>query len=233
MLSTLRRYAALLREKDGRLSFSQTGEDLIIEMAFSLLGINQPYYLDLGAHHPTHLSNTYYFYRRGAHGVCVEADPTLCAAIAAKRPRDKCLNIGVGAGESTEADFYIMSTRSLNTFSRAEAERYAGYGKQTIDQVVRVPLLDVNEIIARHCERVPDLVSLDIEGLDLQVVERFDFARYQPAVFCVETLTYTEDRTETKVTEIIARMQAAGYLVMADTYINTVFVRKDRWSGKP
>src|SRR4051812_7168126 len=100
---------------DGRVSYSQCGEDLILEHILGeYLRIPQPSYLDLGAHHPTYLSNTYRFYRKGGSGVCVEPDPVLFAPLRAARPRDVCLNAGVGASDAGGADFYVMSSRTLN-----------------------------------------------------------------------------------------------------------------------
>ncbi len=64
------------------------------------------------------------------------------------------------------------------------------------------------------------------------ILQNFDFETYRPAVFCVETLTYTEDKSERKLTEIIELMHANGYLTYADTYINTVFVDAAAWKRR-
>ena len=58
--------------------------------------VTRPSYLDIGAHHPTHFSNTYFFYATGSSGVTVEPDPTLHAQLRNKRPNDVHLNVGVG-----------------------------------------------------------------------------------------------------------------------------------------
>ena len=61
----------------GPLTYAQFGEDLILANAFALRGIEKPSFLDIGAHHPVHCSNTALLYARGARGVCVEANPNL------------------------------------------------------------------------------------------------------------------------------------------------------------
>jgi FkbM family methyltransferase len=213
-------------------SYSQCGEDLILAQLFLMLGIDDVVYLDIGAHHPTYLSNTYLFYERGAHGVCVEPDPVLFEAFTRKRPRDVNLNCGVGIVPGA-ADFFLMSTATLNTFSAAEAERYQSYGNQRIVKTIKVELRTVNDIIAASFEKCPNLVSLDVEGLDYEILKSFDFAHYRPAVFCLETLTYTEDKSERKLTEIIELMHAKGYITFADTYINTIFVDHTVWKKRP
>lgn len=214
----------------GRLSYSQCGEDLILEhILCKYLYVERPTYLDLGAHHPTYLSNTYRFYRKGGRGVCVEPDPILFSPLREARPGDVCLNVGVGASDAGAADFYVMSSRTLNTFSRHEAERYQSYGTHRIEEVVKVPLMSVNTILEKHFALCPDFVSLDVEGLDFEILKSFDFSKFRPPALCVETLTYTEDNTEEKKGDILNLMTSRGYFVYADTYINTIFVEEEAW----
>jgi hypothetical protein len=52
-----------------KVSYSQCGEDILIDFVFKQLKIENPSYLDIGAHHPFHLNNTYYFYKNGSSGV--------------------------------------------------------------------------------------------------------------------------------------------------------------------
>ena len=216
---------------DFKKSYAQCGEDLIVDHLIKLIGVKEPYYLDLGAHHPTYLSNTFYFYENGFSGVCVDADPSLIKAFEKIRQRDIILNLGGGL-EKSVMDFYLMSSKTLNTFSKAEVKRYVSYGNQKIEKVIKVKIEDVNSIIKNYCKRVPNLISLDVEGLDLMILESFDFDRFRPEIFCIETLSYTEDKTERKLTEIIELMNQKGYMVYADTYINTIFVDKTIWANR-
>jgi FkbM family methyltransferase len=229
-------FISKLFRKDYKISYSQCGEDLIVDFICQALKIEKPSYLDIGAHHPTYLSNTYLFYQRGCRGVCIEPDPVLCAEIKRVRKGDTCLNIGVGlgdgAGEAARADFFIMSTRTLNTFSRAEAERYQSYGHNRIERVVQIPLMKIGSVVKDNFESRPNFVSLDVEGYDLAVLKTFDFGRCRPEVFCIETVTYTEDNSEEKVTEIHDLMNAHGYMAWADTFINTIFVDRVAWNNR-
>ena len=214
-----------------RMSYAQCGEDLLIQYVFHAMGMRNISYLDIGAHHPTYLSNTYYFYLKGSKGVCVEPDAALLKPFAKERPGDRLLNIGI-APEDGVAEFYVMSTPTLNTFSKAEAERFVSYGNQKIERVERVRLRNINEVMAEQFGRAPDLLSLDVEGLDLPILQSLDFSRYAPDVCCVETLSYTEDRSERKLTEIIDLMLAHDYFVYADTYVNSIFVRRPAWRNR-
>lgn len=213
-------------------SFSQSGEDLILKFAFWCLKIEKPTYLDIGAHHAYYLSNTALFYSEGCNGVLIEPDPQLFSEIQTLRNRDICLNIGIGTGNEGYADFYIMTSRTLNTFSKEEAERYAQYSQQKIESVIKIPLVNVNKVIEKYFTNSPNLVSLDTEGFDLTILHSFDFNKYRPEIFCIETITYTEDKTEKKINTIIDFMESVGYMIYADTYINTIFIDKNSWKNR-
>ena len=219
-----------LLTRANRNSYSQCGEDLIVEHALKWLGIPQPTYLDIGAFEPKYINNTYHFYRHGCRGVCVEPDPDSFRLLKLVRRRDVCLNVGIGiSGESVTAPFYVMTSHFLNTFSEDDAKRYAAQGRERIECVVQIPTVPINRIVEQHFNPAPQFVSLDVEGLELQILKTLDFGRFRPQVFCVETITYSEDNTETKVEEIIQFMNGQGYFVYADTYLNTIFIDQLAW----
>ena len=187
--------------------------------------------MDVGAHHPSYLSNTYLFYSRGDIGVCIEPDPELFQQFLVNRPRDTNLNYGVGIQEGI-ADFFVMSTSTLNTFSKLEADRYVSGGHKILN-TLSIKIENLNGVIERNCKRAPNLISLDIEGWDYIILDNFDFTKCRPEVFCLETLSYTDDNCERKLTEIVELMHMNGYLTYADTYINTIFVDRLSWENRP
>lgn len=216
-------------EKHINVSYAQSGEDRIISFIFDWIQVKSPTYLDVGAHHPTWLSNTYLFYKNGSTGVCVEPDPTLFTKIKKMRKRDVCLNVGISFDSQKVADFYVMTSRSLNTFSREDALRCQetqNFGIQKIEEVIQVPLFTINNVMKEHLPSGVNLVSIDVEGLDFEILKSFDFEKYQPEVFCIETLRYVEDGTLQKNYELIQYMEEKNYFVYGDTYINSIFVSK-------
>jgi FkbM family methyltransferase len=216
-----------------RISYSQCGEDMICDFLFSWLGVSQISYLDIGAHHPKWLSNTYYFYERGCRGVLIEPDEDLCVGLRRERPRDTILNLAVAASGEDQVNMYVMTSRTLNTLDRAQAEELVAGGREKIEAIRSVRLYGINEILKSQFGPIaPNLVSLDIEGLDFEILSAWDFEAFRPEVFCVETLTYTEDNTERKLVEIIELMLSKGYRIYADTYVNTVFVCESAWTRR-
>ena len=211
-------------------SYSQAGEDIILTYFFNSMGIKNPSYLDIGANHPISGSNTYIFYETGSTGVCVEADPSLFDELAKVRKNDKCLNVGVTFDDRREADFYVFPLAGLNTLSKEEAEYREKHGSYKVEKVIKIPLMTINEVIEENFDKTPDLISVDVEGLDLEILQSLDFDKYRPLVICTETITYSEDRKERKIPEISDFLISKGYFVYADTHINTIFVEKERFT---
>jgi FkbM family methyltransferase len=213
-------------------SYSQCGEDLIMRFLFASAGIGRPTYIDLGAHHPTHLSNTKLLYADGSRGINVEANPELIAKFHRSRRKDINLNFGVGPEESDgkTVDFYVMNSSTMSTFSLEEALRLEAETSIKRTRTIQVPMRGVSSIIREYCGGVfPDLLNVDIEGTDSLVVPALVAAPFEsrPKVVCIETLTYSESGTARKRTELIQAIAEAGYRVYADTYINTIFKRTD------
>lgn len=224
--------ASLSNIKERKLSFSQSGEDMIVDFVLNGLNISNVRYLDIGAHHPSYLSNTYHFYLKGHTGVCIEPNPNLCRLFQKHRPKDTLLNVGIGVANNTDADYFIMSSSTLNTFSHDDAKRCQKFESQKIEQILKIPLIPVTEVIRKYFQKAPNFISLDVEGNDFEILQSFDFSLCRPEVFCVETLSYTENNTEEKIKSVIDFMLEQDFMVYADTYINTIFVDRGAWRNR-
>lgn len=206
-------------------SFAQSGEDRIASHVLGDLGVQTPTYLDLGAHHPVRFSNTYLFYLQGARGVCVEADPRLAQLIKRRRLRDTCLNVAVAACDGS-MHFHVMGVPTLSTTSSSSVSQLSEMG-HSVRRTIEVQALSPSTILSRYFAGTPNLVSLDVEGCDVEILKAWDFAVHRPQVFIVETLEYAEDGTGEKVPEIAELMASFGYVAYADTFINTIFVDRE------
>ena len=169
----------------------------------------------------------------------MEPNPVMYKKLAAKRKRDICINAGVAFDDKTEADFFVFSENmhGLNTFSKAQAEFWEqtgtkDIGKHKVEKVIKMHLMNINELIGKYFSPAPNLVSIDVEGLDLQLIKTIDFNKYKPELFCVETVGYEKDNKEIKNMELISYLESKGYFVYADTYTNTIFCRKDVYRNK-
>jgi hypothetical protein len=208
----------------GRISYSQAGEDVAVAYVFSHLRRSDITYLDIGAYDPISINNTYHFYERGLRGVLVEPNVDITAKLRTVRPRDTVLEAGIGIGKPSVADYYVMSSPSWSTFDKAEAEHQVKVsgGKVTIREVRKMPLLDVNEVMAEHFGgKAPAYVSIDAEGWHFPILKSIDYKRFRPPVICIETLVSGESRT---IPEIPAFMTKQGYVARGGSFVNTIFV---------
>ena len=150
---------------------SQFGEDkfLVEELGMPEKG----FFLDFGAGDPIRLSNTYYFEQIGWDGICIEADPRNFEALLEKR---KNVVFGVINDYAGLTDFNISGHGpDLSSI------RYGEDAQKIITACFTIRDLFNNVVIP---EKV-DLVSVDIEGSELLVIDEL-FKYRTPDVFIVE-----------------------------------------------
>ena len=228
-LSSLQESTVSPAEKYLKKSFSQSGEDLIIEFIFTQLGIGKPSYLDIGAHHPYYLSNTALFHEKGCRGINVEPDKELFKQFEIHRKGDINLNCGVGS-QAGEMTLHVMNVPAINTFSAEEAGRLVKEHGFRITGKVITPIQTVTDILRQHNNNVfPDLLSVDVEGVDEAIIKSINFKHSAPTVICLETISYSDSGNGIKDTGIIDYLLTNGYMVYADTNINTIFVLQKKW----
>ena len=238
-INTTRIYKVLVRvykflfESYKKSSYSQSGEDLIVKFIFNALKIKKPSYLDIGAHHPYYISNTALLYESGSRGINIEPDPVLFKKINKVRKKDTNLNFGIGEEESM-MDFYIINTSTLSTFSRKEAESYTkeGHGYEIL-KTIPVQVRTLNFILNQYFDgKFPDFLSLDVEGMDELIIKSIDYEKCYPTIICVETISFSTSGNGIKNKSMIEFLDSKGYMVYADTNINTIFVREDKWKNR-
>ncbi|HEY8688009.1 MAG TPA: FkbM family methyltransferase [Chitinophagaceae bacterium] len=211
-----------------KVSYAQAGEDIVINYLFNSVNIQKPSYLEIGTNQPVMCNNTYFFYNKGCRGVCIEPDTEMYKIIKKKRPGDIVLNIGIGISEIKEASFYLFPglLNGWSTFSESEAMiREKESGIKSEKKII--PLKNINTIIEENFNPCPNYISIDVEGLDLEILQSLDFNRFRPEVICVETISFSIINAEEKLQDTIDFMHSKGYITYADTHINTIFCKKE------
>jgi len=224
-------------EKDDKLNWvkrssSQAGEDSILEFIFGTLHISleECDYIDLGANHPFYLSNTNFFYQKGAKGVLVEANPYLIDDLKFYRNRDLILNRIVSTNRDEAIEFYLMNVDGLST-SDYQSVLELKKENQALEVVktIKVQSITVNEIMENYLGHAPKILNIDLEGLEFEVLSSIDFSRYRPLTILVEMIPYkTSLVIEQKNKRVIELMENKGYTEYAFTGINSIFVDKSR-----
>jgi len=208
-------------------SYAQEGEDMILRRIFE----TQPtgFFIDVGAHHPRRFSNTYYLYKLGWSGINIDAMPGSMRLFQHLRPRDINLEIAI-ASEPDILTFYVFDEPALNTFDREVAEdRSANSPFRLLDTVtIQTRRLSavLEEFLAPNTKI--DFMSIDVEGLDLEVLKSNDWQRFRPAYLLTECLNM--DIAAIGHSTTAAFLQTQNYALFAKT-MNTVFFRDELRDG--
>lgn len=214
-----------------KISYSQSGEDLIIDFALNTINVKTRFYIDIGTNDPVYLNNTFLFYEKGHDGVCVEPDPMIYNSIIETRPRDISLNIGIGDSDETMT-LFLMEPNTLNSFSEEEITQcmqHYPWVKKIGEKKLQVK--NINRVLTElNCAlNTIDIMSIDTEGLDWEIVKSLNIKKFRPKLFCIETAEYCDDRTLLKNNKIIEYLEKFDYFKYADTFVNTIFVDKKLW----
>ena len=213
-------------------SYSQSGEDGILDYVIRVLGIpyNEVSYIDLGANHPKDLSNTFSFYSKGARGVIVEANPNLIPRLNFFREGDIVLNRCMDTVSEKEVTFYIMNVDGLSTMNYEAAIEMCNVNPNLyIAEKRTVRTISINDIIDNYMEKAPTILSIDLEGKDIEILNSINFERFRPLLIVVEVIDYdTKLAYHTKNETIKEFLLDKSYEEYAFTGINSIFIDANR-----
>lgn len=208
----------------GNISYSQEGEDLI------LLRIHEDkkfgFYVDIGAHHPHRFSNTYLFYKRGWRGIVVDPLPSMAPKFAKHRPRDIAVQRGVAANPAM-LKYYLFNDGALNTFDESLAKKRLENPRWQLVSVADIECVTLTQIFNDYLPKnvdVIDILSVDIEGYDLDVLRSNDWSRYRPETVVVECLDSSLETINTDPVAVF--MRTVGYSFFAKAFNSVIFRRE-------
>ncbi len=167
------------------LSFSLSGEDLILRKKVhgKLLSGKAGCYVDVGSFHPFLASNTYLFYCFGWSGLCIDANPIFKTGFEDLRPRDTFVHAAI-TQTSQEVNFaeHKENTGMSRIFEVGE-EIPDAFGPPT-----QVPTARLDTVLESRFQsgQVIDIMSVDVEEMDLDVLKSNDWTRFRPQYLCVE-----------------------------------------------
>lgn len=219
--SLILKYLPLHHFKSYR-SYSQDGEDMILKSFYENKKGYKGFYVDVGAHHPVRYSNTYFFYNRGWKGINVEPTPTAIRPFKILRSRDINLNVGVGSKRDS-LTFYCFNEPALNTFSEELAlEVDKKDNKYRITKRVKVEVLPLSEILKNHLPPGVkiDFMTVDVEGLDLEVLRSNDWNKYSPEYLMVEGHIDFEELVKYDIYQFLTEK---NYKLVAKTFRTLIF----------
>jgi FkbM family methyltransferase len=203
------------------ISFAQYSEDVLLRAFYPT---SKGLYVDVGAYHPSILSNTYKLYLRGWRGLTIEPNPDAARLFRMMRPRDTHIIAGVSASRS-ELKYYKFKDSNMNTFDPERAGTHS--------EVTTVECYPLQELIQRYCPgRRVDLLSVDCEGFDLEVLRTLNWEVSRPTVVIVEDFEQFRIQASGHGQGAIQRfLTSRGYAMVAQGLFSFFYVDLSRFGS--
>jgi len=184
------------------------------------------FYVDVGAYHPKRFSNTYFFYKKGWSGINIDAMPNSMKIFNEIRPRD--INVEKPISLKKEIlTYYAFNEPALNGFSKKISEARDDLNNYKIEftKDIETSTLDniLNEKLPRN--QTIDFLSVDVEGLDFDVIQSMNIQKYKPRVILVEIRESTLASIDQD--DIYKYLNVAGYELYAKAVNTVIFIVKD------
>jgi FkbM family methyltransferase len=211
-------YKAFISPSKPKRSYSQYSEDLIIQSYFPR-GKRDGHYVDVGCHHPRRGSNTYGLYRKGWSGILIDLEKTKVLANQLSRRRDKVI---LAAVSDTEEWMEIFSDKSYSTNTTIKKNQDSN-NEQSIGHIKTQTLTNIlNE---ENFQKKFELLSIDVEGVDLQVLKGLDLKCYQPQIICIENWNSKDGISAILNSEIHQYLNNQSYELVAFSGLSTIYQR--------
>lgn len=208
-------------DDDPIVSYSQNAEDIRLWRVFR--GIEEGFYVDVGAADPYVDSVTHLFYENGWSGINVEPSPCF-DAIDEARTRDVNLRIAIGESEGMVPFFLTYPYLGLSTVDPATHDGLP----QAVDRIeeIAVPQRRLESVLREYAVgRTIHFLKVDVEGAEPQVLASSDWASFRPLVVVVEAIeSWSTSSTHENWESILLD---AGYRFAAFDGINRFYVDQD------
>jgi len=202
-------------------SYSQWGEDMLLYSFYENKKRYKGFYIDIGAHHPVRFSNTYFFYKKGWKGINIDATPGSMFSFKLLRSRDINLEYAVAEEKSTKV-FYVFNEPALNTFSKTLAQERVS-DRYYVEKEVLIITKPLSLILSDHLpiNQQIDFMSIDVEGLDLEVLQSNNWTKYRPNYIAVEDINFVI--SEPFKSEIYQYLASINYQLISFSKYTTIY----------
>lgn len=204
--------------KNARLSYAQSGEDMILDTIF--YNVVKGCYVDVGANNPYEQSNTQYFYRKGWRGVNIDALPGSMTIFNKVRKHDINIEAAI-ANDNSELTYYMFESSFYNTFDNKDIELTKSVtklvGEKKIKTIRLAELLGSLDLPTIH------FMSVDVEGLDYQVLDSNNWNKYRPKII----ITEFSGRLDLKKDKVYRLLSENRYNLLCQTVTNVFYIEKD------
>ena len=204
-------------------SYSQDGEDLIIDRYFKQKSIKNGFYVDIGAYHPFKFSNTQKLYQKGWSGINIEPNENNIKLFKIARKRDINLNFALGVKNDSKK-YYIFEDEALNTFNYSNYKAVITSGQSKFIRSEVCTVKSIKYVIRKFIKNIKvDFLNIDAEGLSYSIVKAFLKEEINPDVICLEREDMGEKlNMNNNITRILSKY---NYHITTITNMSYVFTR--------
>jgi hypothetical protein len=118
----------------------------------------------------------------------------------------------------------------LSTFSTEELQKVTLNNGYYVVKTLKVPIVKLGTIFQKYMNGAsPDLLSIDVEGLDFDIITSLDFDIYKPNIICIEAAEYSPIGSGKRNSKLIDFILNKGYYEYANTNLNSILVRNEFW----
>ena len=210
--------------------YSFSGVDVIIENIFR--DKKDGFYVDVGCQHPIKNNNTYLLHKKGWIGINVDLDIDNINLFNEARPKDENINVAI-SNKLGETDLYFYHKKSpINTIDKKTSD----FQKANVSEIKKIKTNTLTNILnnSKYNYKI-DLLSIDVEGHEMQVLEGFDFNLYKPSVIVIEYLDLSVKKIEVKnlfienllKTKLYKFLTSKNYVLANCIYSDLIFINKD------
>lgn len=195
-------------------SYSQDGEDAVLLSFYEGIKNYKGFYVDVGAHHPVRFSNTYLFYKKGWKGINIDPTPNSMRPFKLIRSKDVNLEIGIGT-EAAKMNFFCFNEPALNTFDEGLAKERSNEPNHYIIKTIAVPIRPLKNVLDECLPKNKqiDFFTIDVEGLDLEVLKSNNWSKYRPKYILVEDVDFKIEEPEKS--KIFKFLKSHNYKIVA------------------
>ena len=174
--------------------YSYGGIDSVVNDIFK----NQKngFYVDVGAQHPIKNNNTYLLHKKGWEGINIDLDQKNINLFNVSRKNDCNICAAISSLEKDANLYYYHEGSPINTLSREVADRQKAIIKET--RAIRTKTLTSILENSKFKNKEIDFLSIDVEGVELEVLQGLNLNIYKPKIIVVELLDLDSKKLEIK-----------------------------------
>ena len=209
-------------------SYSNEGEDMILRKIFD--GHTKGFYVDVGAYHPKRFSNTFFFYKQGWRGINIDAMPGSMDKFNKIRSRD--INIEKPIYDKKQIlTYYAFNGSALNGFSKELSEERDGVGDYFIKFTKDIETTTLEQVLDDNLpiNQEIDFLSIDVEGLDFNVLKSNNFEKYKPKIILIEILGSNMNNLDD---EVFNYLKQYNYRFHAKSVNTAIFINNEFYNEK-